>query len=71
VPNFGIQEYAFHPPQAQEVFPHEWRLEGGNLLSGERPGHGVDFDEEAAARFPYERAYLDVARLSDGTLWNW
>jgi mannonate dehydratase len=71
VPNFGIQEYAFHPPQAQEVFPHEWRYEDGYLYSGERPGHGVDFNEEAAARYPYERAYLDVARLSDGTLWNW
>lgn len=71
VPNFGIQEYAFHPPAAQEVFPHEWRLEDGHLFSGEKPGHGVDFDEVAAARFPYERAYLDVARLSDGTLWNW
>jgi mannonate dehydratase len=71
VPNFGIQEYAFHPPEAQEVFPHEWRLEDGYLLSGEKPGHGVDFDENIAARFPYQRAYLDVARLSDGTLWNW
>lgn len=71
VPNFGIQEYAFHPPEAQEVFPHEWRLEDGYLLSGEKPGHGVDFDEAAAARFPYRRAYLDVARLADGTLWNW
>ncbi|NYD89126.1 D-mannonate dehydratase ManD [Sphingomonas melonis] len=71
VPNFGIQEYAFHPPQAQEVFPHDWHLKDGQLFSGEKPGHGVEFDEAAAARFPYDRAYLDVARLSDGTLWNW
>jgi len=71
VPNFGIQEYAFHPPEAQDVFPQEWHLDDGYLLSGEKPGHGVDFDEEAAKRYPYERAYLDVARLSDGTLWNW
>ena len=71
VPNFGIQEYAFHPPEAQDVFPHEWRLEDGYLLSGEKPGHGVDFDEKLAARFPYRRAYLDVARLADGTLWHW
>ncbi|MEG3175333.1 D-mannonate dehydratase ManD [Sphingomonas sp. RB3P16] len=71
VPNFGIQEYAFHPPEAQEVFPHEWRLEDGYLLSGEKPGHGVEFNEELAARYPYKRAYLDVARLEDGTLWHW
>ena len=24
-----------------------------------------------AARYPYEPAYLPVARLEDGTLWNW
>ncbi|EOC3585230.1 TPA: starvation-sensing protein rspA, partial [Escherichia coli] len=24
-----------------------------------------------AAKYPYEPAYLPVARLEDGTLWNW
>jgi mannonate dehydratase len=38
---------------------------------GDAPGHGVDIDEALAARYPYERAYLPVARLEDGTLWNW
>ncbi|MGX7006127.1 D-mannonate dehydratase ManD [Caballeronia sp. KNU42] len=71
VPNFGIQEYAFHPPECQSVFPHEWSLTNGYLLSGEKPGHGVDIDEAAAAKYPYKRAYLDVARLSDGTMWSW
>ena len=28
-------------------------------------------DEAAAARYPYDPAYLPVARLEDGTLWNW
>ncbi|EPB9502252.1 hypothetical protein ACRRBH_003865, partial [Escherichia coli] len=23
------------------------------------------------AKYPYEPAYLPVARLEDGTLWNW
>ena len=34
-------------------------------------GLGVDIDEKLAAKYPYERAYLPVARLNDGTLWNW
>ena len=38
---------------------------------GEAPGLGVDIDEKLAAKYPYERAYLPVARLEDGTLWNW
>ena len=71
VPNFGIQEYAFHPKAAEEVFPHDWQLKDGHLYSGETPGHGVDFNEALAIRYPYQRAYLDIARLADGTMWNW
>lgn len=33
--------------------------------------YGVELDEEAAARFPYERAYLPVNRLLDGTMHSW
>ena len=32
---------------------------------------GVEIDEALAAKYPYEPAYLPVARLEDGTLWNW
>jgi mannonate dehydratase len=71
VPNFGIQEYAAHSPRASEVFSWDWRYSDGNLFSGEKPGHGVTFDEAAAARFPYNRRYLDVNRLRDGTMWDW
>ncbi len=71
IPNFGIQEYSVHPNEASEVFRWDWRLEGGYLFSGESPGLGITIDEAAAARFPYRRAYLDVNRLTDGTLWNW
>jgi mannonate dehydratase len=71
VPNFGIQEYMRHTPETDEVFPHDYRFEDGHLICGETPGHGVDIDEKLAAKFPYHRAYLPVARLEDGTMWNW
>lgn len=71
IPNFGIQEFAGHPAQAEEVFPHAWRYADGALTSGESPGHGVDINEAAAARCPYARSYLPVCRLADGTLWNY
>jgi len=71
VPNFGIQEYMRHTPAADEVFPHDYRFEDGHLYCGETPGHGVDIDEALAARFPYRRAYLPIARLEDGTMWSW
>jgi mannonate dehydratase len=71
VPNFGIQEHMGYPAPALEVFPHAWSFADGGMHPGEAPGHGVDIDEALAARHPYERAYLPVARLEDGTLWNW
>jgi len=71
VPNFGIQEYMRHSEATEAVFPHDYRLDAGELFCGETSGHGVDIDEKLAARYPYARAYLPVARLADGTMWNW
>lgn len=71
VPNFGIQEYMRHSEETDEVFPHDYTFKDGFLYPGEAPGHGVDIDEELAAKFPYRRAYLPVNRLEDGTMWNW
>ena len=71
VPNFGIQEYMRHSEETGEVFPHDYTFKDGFLYPGEAPGHGVDIDEELAAKFPYRRAYLPVNRLEDGTMWNW
>ncbi|RDI60784.1 D-mannonate dehydratase ManD [Microvirga subterranea] len=71
VPNFGIQEYMRHTPETDEVFPHAYSFADGYLYPGDTPGHGVDIDEKVAAKYPYDRAYLPVARLEDGTLWSW
>ena len=71
VPNFGIQEFSGYTEATHAVFPHAWTQTGGFLHPGDAPGHGVDIDEELAAKYPYEAAYLPVARLEDGTLWNW
>jgi len=71
VPNFGIQEYMRHAEETDAVFPHAYVFENGFLHPGEAPGHGVDIDEAMAAKYPYEPAYLPVARLEDGTMWSW
>jgi mannonate dehydratase len=71
VHNFGIQEYMRHSEETDRVFPHAYSFEGGMLHPGEAPGLGVDLDEDLAARHPYERAYLPVSRLADGTVHNW
>jgi mannonate dehydratase len=53
------------------VFPHAYSFEAGSLHPGDAPGLGVDIDEAAAARFPYRRAFLPVARLEDGSMHDW
>ncbi len=71
VPNFGIQEYMHHSEQTLEVFPRDYAFRNGHLYCGESPGHGVGLDEKLAARFPYSPKQLPVARLTDGTMWDW
>ena len=71
VPNFGIQELMPHAEVTDEVFPHNYRFEDGYLVMDDVPGLGVDIDEKRAAQYPYERAYLPIARLRDGSMWNW
>jgi len=71
VPNFGIQEYMFHSDQANAVFPHDYVYRNGRLHCGESPGHGVTIDEKLAAKFPYAPKQLPIARLEDGSMWDW
>jgi mannonate dehydratase len=71
VHNFGIQEYMRHSEETDLVFPHHYRFAEGAMHPGETPGLGVDIDEAAAARHPYQRAYLPVSRKEDGTVHSW
>lgn len=71
-PNFGIQEFiGFGTPELNEVFNFEVELKEGLLYMEDKPGLGVEFDAEAAKKYPYKKSYLPVNRLEDGTLWNW
>ena len=69
--NFAIQEYMGYDPLVHEVFHHAWAFSDGFLHPGEAPGLGVDLDEDLAAKFPYEPAYLPVARRLDGGMTDW
>lgn len=71
VNNFGIQEYMMHDEATNEVFPHDWFFKDGFMYPGDKPGLGVDFDEKKAGKYPYNPAYLPVARKEDGTLTDW
>lgn len=71
-PNFGVQEYVgLGNEQSRSIFKHDIQINNGQAFISEAPGLGIEFDEAAAAQFPYKRSYLPVSRLEDGTMWNW
>ena len=71
IPNFGVQEYMGHTAQTAEVFRHNYTFTDGLMHPGTAPGLVVEFDEEAAAAFPYNPKYLPINRRLDGTVHDW
>ena len=71
VHNFGIQELMPHSADTDRMFPHAYTFSSGVMHPGTRPGLGVEIDESLVPAFPYEPAYLPVARKPDGTLHSW
>lgn len=69
--NFGIQEYMQHSALTKEVFRTSYTWQDGYLHPGEQPGLGVTYDDDVAARHPYQAAYLPFNRLKDGTVHDW
>jgi len=71
--NFGIQEENHFRPEELEAFPGHPVLERGYLYPNDRPGLGIDVDEEKAAKLlDPERArvprYVAEDRKADGTV---
>lgn len=52
VPNFGVQEARAFSQAEQDVFPGCPELKDGYYWINDRPGLGIDIDEELAAKFP-------------------
>ena len=55
MPNFLITEYFLNFEALGEEIAYEpWRVRNGMIELTDTPGLGIDLDEEALARFPYE-----------------
>jgi mannonate dehydratase len=52
VPNFGIQEARAFTQEEQDVFPGCPELRDGYYWANDKPGLGIDINEELSARFP-------------------
>jgi mannonate dehydratase len=68
IPNFGIQEWVTFPDVTQEVMPGVCEFRDGFAYPNERPGLGVDINEEAARKYPYQRSYMPIVRRPDGSM---
>lgn len=72
IPNFGIQEWHdFHNPEyapLREVVGQPCLWAQGYAQPHEAPGLGMDIDEAAAARYPYQKARMPLIRRPDGTV---
>jgi mannonate dehydratase len=68
-PNFGIQEYYGFSEQIKEVFPGCPEIKNGFVYPNQRPGLGIDIDEEMAKKYPChnELPQWTLARWPDGT----
>jgi len=60
-----------HSDETLKVFQTSYTFADGLLHPGDKPGLGVDYDDELAASYEYTPAYLPVNRLLDGTVHDW
>ena len=68
-PNFGIQEWYCPAPVDYEIFPGMPEVRNGYMYPNDRPGLGIDINEELAAKYLPQEGVVQwtQARLPDGT----
>ena len=70
--NFGIQEFSFFSKKTLEIFPGCPTIKDGAMWPNNKPGLGIDINEDLAKKFPFnEYEYggsWDTVRRSDGTV---
>jgi len=70
--NFGVQELPRKPgTYMTDIFPVQLEWQDGYLLAPDRPGLGVEFDEEAAKRHAFEMGQGPLLHRDDGAFTNW
>ena len=67
-PNFAFQEHMGWSDLIYEMFPGAPEMKGLYMYPNDKPGFGVDFNEELAAKYPAKgyKGDMFMARLPDG-----
>ncbi len=68
-PNFGVQEWCRFPELVYEMFPGTPEVRNGYMYSNDKPGLGIEINEELAAKYPCTDIVEEwtQTRLPDGT----
>ncbi len=68
-PNFGIQEWCGFPEHVYEIFPGMPEVRNGYMYPSDKPGLGIDINEDLAAKYPCrdEVEWWTQTRLPDGS----
>jgi galactonate dehydratase len=68
IPNYFVQEANIKQGPALELVDEQPRVVDGYLQLPERPGIGIEIDEEAAARLPFQSRTVSAALHADGSV---
>ena len=68
-PNFGIQEWCGFSEHMYEIFPGMPEVRNGYMYPSDKPGLGIDINEDLAAKYPCqdEVEWWTQTRLPDGS----
>jgi mannonate dehydratase len=68
-PNFGVQEMFRTSDMYYDMFPGMPEIRNGYMCPNDKPGLGIDINEELAAKYPCQDEVIQwtQARLPDGT----
>lgn len=66
IPNFDILEYAIPPEEPMSIIKNPAVHSEGHFLIPDRPGLGIDIDEEAIEQYPYKQKSYDGVYYADG-----
>jgi mannonate dehydratase len=68
--NFGIQESVTFNERTREVFSNVPELKNGYFWASELPGWGIEVDEKAAAKYPFNGPYDSPALRQYNSGWG-
>nr|MDO8099176.1 galactonate dehydratase [Candidatus Njordarchaeota archaeon] len=68
IPNYVLQESNIVEGPLGEIVDEPVKLEGGYMVTPNRPGIGVEINEDALARYPYTPRHIEGVFREDGSV---